>query len=105
MKRWDGTTGQILRGAIFARWTRPVNVQGVCPVVQWDLSRRLVPFVPFILLPLQTPFKTINQMPKTKPLQGDQLALDELLLDATKTDYKPVKKALKKQALYRVRKD
>jgi len=44
-------------------------------------------------------------MPKTKPLQGDQLPIDELLPDATKTDYKPDKKPLKKRALYRVRKD
>jgi len=42
--------------------------------------------------------------PKIKPLQGDQLAIDELLPDAPKTNHKPAKKALKKRALYRVRK-
>jgi len=43
-------------------------------------------------------------MPKTKPIQGDQLALDELLPDAPKSNHKPIKKALKKQALYRTQK-
>ena len=42
--------------------------------------------------------------PRMKPLQGDQLAIDELLPDATKSDHKPPKKAFKKRALYRVRK-
>jgi|GEM_PF-1502176 len=42
-------------------------------------------------------------MPKIKPLQGEQLALDELLPDATKSDHKPPKKAFKKRALYRVK--
>jgi len=44
-------------------------------------------------------------MKRLKKIEGDQLALDELLPDATKTDHKPAKKPLKKQALYRVRKD
>ncbi len=43
-------------------------------------------------------------MPKIKPLQGDQLPLDELLPEAQTTAQKPAKKALKKQALYRVKK-
>jgi len=43
-------------------------------------------------------------MPKIKPLQGEQLALDELLPEADAIDLKPPKKALKKEALYRVRK-
>jgi len=43
-------------------------------------------------------------MPKIKPLQDDQLAIDELLPDATKTDHKTIKRALRKQALYRVKK-
>jgi len=44
-------------------------------------------------------------MPKTKPSQGNQLAIDELLPDAQTTPYKPPKKALKKEPLYRVRKN
>ena len=44
-------------------------------------------------------------MKRVKKIQGDQLAIDELLPDATKTDHKPIKRALKKQALYRIRKD
>jgi len=50
-------------------------------------------------------------MPKIKPLQGDQLPIDELLpeVDAIATrhevfGHKPVKKPFKKRALYRVRK-
>ena len=39
-----------------------------------------------------------------KPLQGEQLALDELLPDTPKTNHKPPKKALKKQAFYKVKK-
>ena len=42
--------------------------------------------------------------PKIKPLQGDQLAIDELLPEVDASQHKPVKKSLKKQALYRVRK-
>jgi len=41
-------------------------------------------------------------MKRLKKIEGDQLAIDELLPDATKTDHKPIKKALKKQPLYRV---
>jgi len=51
-------------------------------------------------------------MPKIKPLQGDQLVIDELLpeVDANATRHevfalKLPKKALKKRALYRTRKD
>jgi len=44
-------------------------------------------------------------MKRLKKIEGDQLAIDELLPDATKTDYKPPKKALKKRPLYRVKKD
>jgi len=40
-----------------------------------------------------------------KPLQGDQLALDELLPDAPETDHKPIGKALRKRALYQTCKD
>jgi len=43
-------------------------------------------------------------MPKTKPIQGDQLALDELLPDAPKSNHKPIKKAIRKQALYQIKK-
>jgi len=43
-------------------------------------------------------------MPKITPLQGEQLTLDGILPDATKSDHKPVKKPVKKEALYRVRK-
>jgi len=43
-------------------------------------------------------------MPKIKPIQGEQLALDGMLPNAAKTDHKPVKKPFKKQALYKVRK-
>ena len=43
-------------------------------------------------------------MKRPKKIQGDQLPIDELLPDATKTNHKPPKKALKKQPLYRVRK-
>ena len=51
---------------------------------------------------LQTLTQTVNQMPKIKPLQGEQLALDGMLPDAPTTPYKPVKKSFKKQALYKV---
>jgi len=53
---------------------------------------------------LTNPHPTVNQMPKITPLQGEQLSLDELLPDAKQTPHKSVKKVLKKQALYRVRK-
>jgi len=43
-------------------------------------------------------------MPKIKPLQGDQLSIDELLPDAPAIAHKPAKKPFKKQALYKVRK-
>ena len=43
-------------------------------------------------------------MPKIKLTKGDQLLIDELLSDAPKPDHKPPKKALKKRALYRVKK-
>jgi len=61
---------------------------------------------------LQIKLLAINEMPKTKPLQDDQLPLDELLPDAPANatrhevfEHKPAKKPLKKQALYRTRKD
>jgi hypothetical protein len=44
-------------------------------------------------------------MPKTKPIQGDQLPIDELLPEAPAIDYKPVKKLLNKQPLYKVSKN
>lgn len=53
-------------------------------------------------LMLQTTHQTINEMPKIKPLQGQQLALDELLPEAPAIKHKPGKKPFKKQALYRV---
>jgi hypothetical protein len=40
-------------------------------------------------------------MPKIKPLQGEQLPLDELLPEAEITPQKPVKKPFKIQALYK----
>ena len=43
-------------------------------------------------------------MKRVKKIQGDQLAIDELMPDATKTDHKTIKRALRKQALYRVKK-
>lgn len=43
-------------------------------------------------------------MKRLKKIQGEQLPIDELLPDATKSDHKPIKRALKKQPLYRVRK-
>jgi len=43
-------------------------------------------------------------MKRLKKIEGDQLAIDELLPSATKSDHKPIKKALKKEALYKVRK-
>jgi len=47
-------------------------------------------------------------MPKTKPIQGQQLALDGMLPNAAKTDHKPVKKPVKKpfkkEALYKSKK-
>jgi len=42
-------------------------------------------------------------MPKIKPLQGDQLPIDELLPDAPQGAHNAVKKPFKKQALYQVR--
>ena len=43
-------------------------------------------------------------MKRVKKIQGDQLPIDELLPEVDAIDPKPVKRALKKQALYRVRK-
>ena len=40
--------------------------------------------------------------PKMKPLQGDQLQIDELLPDVPASQHKPPKKPFKKRALYRV---
>jgi hypothetical protein len=45
-----------------------------------------------------------GRMKPPKKIQGDQLAIDELLPEAPAIEHKPVKKAFKKQALYRVRK-
>jgi hypothetical protein len=42
-------------------------------------------------------------MPKIKPIQGDQLPLDELLPEAKTTPQKPVKKPFKIKPLYRVK--
>jgi len=41
---------------------------------------------------------------KIKPLQSDQLPIDELMPDAPESEHKLIKKALKREALYRVRK-
>ncbi|KAM3113050.1 hypothetical protein [Phormidesmis sp. 146-33] len=41
---------------------------------------------------------------KRKKIEGDQLPIDELLPEAPAIDYKPVKKVLNKQPLYRVKK-
>jgi len=41
-------------------------------------------------------------MPKTKPLQGEQLPIDELLPEVDAIAHKPAKKPFKKRALYRV---
>jgi hypothetical protein len=43
-------------------------------------------------------------MPKIRPLQGDQLTLDEWLPEMKTIAHKPVKKALRKRPLYRVKK-
>jgi len=43
-------------------------------------------------------------MKRPKNIEGDQLPIDELLPEVPAIDLKPPKKALKKQALYRVRK-
>ena len=43
--------------------------------------------------------------PKIKPLQGDQLPIDELLPEVDAIAHKPPKRALKKEPLYRVRKN
>ena len=43
-------------------------------------------------------------MKRSKKIEGDQLPIDELLPEVDATEHKPVKKALKKRALYRVRK-
>jgi hypothetical protein len=54
---------------------------------------------------LQTLTQTINQMPKIRPLQGDQLPIDELIPDAPKTiALKPIKKPFKISPLYRSKK-
>jgi len=43
-------------------------------------------------------------MKRLKKIQGDQLPIDELLPEAQTIALKPIKKALKKLPLYRVRK-
>ncbi len=67
-----------------------------------ESSRRILPFSREILPSLQTLTQTINQMPKIKPLQGEQLPLDELLPEAETIAHKPVKKPFKVEPLYRV---
>ena len=44
-------------------------------------------------------------MKRLKKIQGDQLAIDELLPEVDEIAHKPIKRALKKQPLYRVRKN
>ena len=41
-------------------------------------------------------------MKRVKKIEGDQLAIDELLPDTQTTPRKPPKRALKKEPLYRV---
>jgi len=43
-------------------------------------------------------------MKRLRKIQGDQLAIDELIPDAPGIDQKPIEKPFKKRALYRVRK-
>ena len=43
-------------------------------------------------------------MKRTKKVQGDQLLIDELMLEADAIALKPPKKALKKEPLYRSKK-
>lgn len=43
-------------------------------------------------------------MKRPKKIESDQLAIDELLPEVDAIDLKPAKKALKKRALYKVRK-
>jgi hypothetical protein len=43
-------------------------------------------------------------MPKKRPLQGEQLPLDELLPEAKTTPQKPIKKPFKIKPLYRRKK-
>ena len=43
-------------------------------------------------------------MKRPKKIQGDQLAIDELLPEVDAIAHKPPKKALKKRALYRTQK-
>ena len=43
-------------------------------------------------------------MKRLKKIEGDQLAIDELLPEVDAIDPKPVKKVVKREALYRVRK-
>ena len=43
-------------------------------------------------------------MKRLKKIEGDQLPIDELLPDAPKTNHKPIKKAIRKQALYQIKK-
>lgn len=43
-------------------------------------------------------------MKRTKKIQSDQLAIDELLPEVPAIAHKPIKKPFKKEALYRVRK-
>ena len=44
-------------------------------------------------------------MKRLKKIEGEQLAIDELLPEVDASQHKPPEKALKKRALYRVRKD
>jgi hypothetical protein len=53
---------------------------------------------------LQTLAQTINQMPKKRPPQGEQLPLDELLPEAKTIALKPIKKPFKISPLYRSKK-
>ena len=48
--------------------------------------------------------QTISQMPKIKPLQSDQLLINELLPDVQTTPYKPIRKHYKAEPLYRSKK-
>jgi len=43
-------------------------------------------------------------MKRLKKIEGDQLPIDELLPDAPKPNHKPIRKAIRKQALYRTQK-
>jgi hypothetical protein len=62
------------------------------------------PVVPFVFLALKTLAQTINQMPKIKPLQCEQLPIDELMPEAKTIALKPIKKPYKIRPLYRSKK-